>query len=44
MMLTVGVTVRFIPDVVSVSKRKNFPSCTGSSYFTASSQMVSSFD
>lgn len=44
MMLIVGVTVRFIPDLVSVSKRKNFPSCTASSYFTASSQMVSSFD
>lgn len=43
MMLIVGVTVRFIPDLLSVSK-KNFPSCTGSSYFTASSQMVSSFD
>lgn len=43
MMLIVGVTVRFIPDLVSVSK-KNFPSCTASFYFTASSQMVSSFD
>jgi len=43
MMLIVGVTVRFIPDLVSVSK-KTFLPYTASSYFTASSQMVSSFD